>query len=179
MTTKDGPASRGAVLFVSLWTMCRRPAFAHTLQVLLVVVWLAPSAAWADPAPLVPVPPGDDQIEVVKKGEAAPFTGQLFGNATALRWANYLQQCHFRLAADVEFQRKTDQAEVDYQKRLVAIEAEKYARVVADLEAKNRQLQVAQADPPFYRTVWFGVVVGAVAMGAAVGFSAWGLSAAR
>lgn len=149
----------------------------HTLTA-VVLLSLVPRLAQADPpAPLVPVPPGEDKIEVVKKDAPAPFTGQLYENATALRWANYLQQCRFRLQADVELQKKVDQAETDYQKRLVAIEQEKYAHVVADLEAKNKRLQLEQADPPFYRTVWFGVVTGAVTMALAVGLAAWGLSA--
>ena len=146
----------------------------------IVLLALLPRLAWADPiAPVVPVPPGDDKIEAVKKGDPAPFSGQLYDPATALRWANYLQQYRFRLQSDVELQKKLDQADIDYQKKLVVIEQEKYTRVVTDLEAKNKKLQLEAADPPFYRTMWFGVVVGAAAAFAAVGFAAWGLSATK
>lgn len=144
----------------------------------LLVLVLVPRLALADPpAPVVPVPPGEDKIEAVKKGDPAPFTGQLFDQATSLRWANYLQQYRFRLTSDVELQKKLDQAEIDFQKRLVTIEQEKYTRVVTDLEEKNKKLQLEVADPPFYKTVWFGIVAGGVAAFAAVGLAAWGLSA--
>jgi hypothetical protein len=135
--------------------------------------------AYADPIPLTPIPPGDDVIVVVKKGDPAPFTGQMFDQATALRWGNYLQQARFRLQADVELQKKLGQADVDYQKRLVVIEQEKYVRVTSDLEAKNALLTAQLFDQPFYKSVWFGVVVGALAMGTAVGLAAWGLSSMR
>ena len=148
------------------------------LSVFLLLV-LLPRMAYADPAPLVPVPPGDDVIVVVKKDAPAPFTGQLYENATALRWANYLQQARYRLQADVELQKRLDAAELAYQQRLVVLEQEKYVRVTGELEAKNAALQAQLRDPPFYRSVWFGVVVGALAMGTAVGLAAWGLGSAR
>lgn len=150
----------------------------------VVLMSLVPHLAWADPpvtppvAPLVMIPPGDDNIVVLKKGDPSPFTGQLFDPATALRWANLLQQCHFRLQADVAYQQKLDQADIDYQKKLVTIEQDKYTRVVTELETKNKQLQVEVTDPPFYKTMWFGVIIGATAAFLAVGFAAWGLNAA-
>lgn len=149
------------------------------IVVLVVLLTLLPLRAFADPAPVVPVPPGDDRIEVVKKGDPAPFTGQLFDQATALRWANFLQQYKLRLTLDLELQRKMMQADIDYQKKLVTIGEEKYDRSVGALEAENKALKLELASPPFYKTTWFGVVVGAVAMGSAVALAAWGLSATK
>ncbi len=145
----------------------------------VVLLTLLPLRAFADPPPVVDVPPGEDRIEVVKKGDPAPYTGQLFDQATALRWANWLQQYKVRLALDLELQRKTMQADVDYQKKLVAIGEEKYTRAVGALETENKALKLELANPPFYKTTWFGVIVGAVAMGSAVALAAWGLSSTR
>lgn len=162
------------------------------MRTVAVVVLLAllPRLAWADPpapappapstvAPLVPVPPGDDVVVVAKKGDPVPFTGQLFDQSTALRWANYLQQCRFRLQADVDYQKKYDQADTDYQKRLLAIEQQKYDAVSKDLQDKLDKANAELASPPFYKTVAFGVVVGALAMGVAVGLAAAGLNAVK
>lgn len=144
---------------------------------LVILLSLLPLRAFADePTPVVAIPPGEDRIEALKKGDPAPYGGQLFDPATALRWANYLQQYKLRLKADVELQKKLAQAESDYQKRVLTIEQEKYTRVTGALEEENTRLKIQLADRPFYESVWFGVVVGAVAMGTAVGFAAWGLS---
>lgn len=146
---------------------------------LVVLLSFLPLSAFADPPPVVPIPPGDDRIEPLKKGDPAPYSGQLFDPATALRWGNFLQQYKYRLQYDLELQHKMMQADIDYQKRLVAIGDEKYARSVGALETENKELKMQLADPPFYRTVWFGVVVGAIAMGGAVALAAWGLSATK
>jgi hypothetical protein len=147
---------------------------------LVLLLTLLPRLAWADPpAPVIAVPPGEDVIVVVKKDAPAPFTGQLFDQATALRWGNWLQQYRYRLQADVELQKKLDAADIDYQKKLVALAQEKYERVTGELEAKNTLLTTQLYDRPFYTSVWFGVVLGALAMGACVGLAAYGLSSTR
>ena len=141
------------------------------------VVTLLPHVAWADPVQAIP--PGDDTIVSVKQGEPAPFTGQLFENNTAIRWGHYLEQYKYRLTADVALQMKLSQADVDYQKKLLVLEQEKYTKVVAELEAKNQALQVQVSDPPFYTRVWFGITVGVVAAFGAVGLAAYGLHAVK
>jgi hypothetical protein len=45
--------------------------------------------------PLTAVPPGEDQIFVVAKGQPAPVQGQLFDTPTAIRWGNYLQPAKY------------------------------------------------------------------------------------
>jgi hypothetical protein len=133
----------------------------------LVLAILLPRVALADPpaapAPLTPVPPGNDVIDVVKAGQAAPHDGQLFDQPTALRWANYLQQCQARLKLDPLYQYKLDQADLTAAQRVIALQQAEYTRVTTDLQNKLTDAQKAEANPPFYRTFWFGAVVGVVA----------------
>lgn len=127
------------------------------VQVAIALVLLA-SPALGDPLPLTPVPTGDDRIVVVKQGELAPYAGQLFDTPTALRWANYLHQCKYRLGADVDYQKKLDDADKKALETIVAVERQKYDVVSKDLEGRLARAE----DPPFYRQVWFGVVLGVV-----------------
>ncbi len=147
--------------------------------ILLVLLSLLSQTARADEPAVVPIPPGDDKIEPIKKGDPAPFSGQLYDPATALRWANFLQQYKLRLKEDAVLNEKIRAAELAYHEKLLAIEREKYVVVVKDLEGKNAALRKEAFDPPFYRSVWFGVVIGALAMGTAVGLAAWGLTATK
>lgn len=129
------------------------------------VVVSVSSFAWADPA-VVTYPPGDDKIVVVKKGEPAPYTGQLFDDNTALRWATWLKQYKARLALDAQAAQEMCAVKVDHEQRLAAIEAERGAKVEADLRERLKQtdaarLQAEEAlrDPPFFKQpgVWFGI----------------------
>jgi len=122
------------------------------------------------------IPPGEDKIVVVREGDKVPFTGQLYDNGTSLRWANWLFQYKFRLKADVELEKNKCLAETNYLNQVVSVERAKYASVTKDYQGQvakqqdtiielNRELQ----NPPFYKTVWFGLVVGILLTGAAVG----------
>lgn len=121
--------------------------------------------ASADPQPLVPVPPGDDKVVPLEAKQAAPFAGQLFDMATALRWANYLHQCKFRLDADVAYRQRLDEVDLTLLRRQLDLAGERYDRTVKEFDerfaAQQRQI-VELSSPPFYRTVWFGVVTGVV-----------------
>lgn len=122
------------------------------------VLLVAARPAFADPLPLTAVPTGDDRIAAVKEAQAAPFAGQLFDTPTALRWANYLHQCKYRLSADVEYQKKLDDADQKALQTTLAAERQKY-----DLVTKDYQDRLSKAeDVPFFRQVWFGVVLGVV-----------------
>lgn len=141
---------------------------------LIVLLTLLPHIAHAEnpptsAAPLVAVPPGEDIVTVVKKGDAAPFTGQLFDQPTALRWANYLQQCHFRLQADVDYQKKYDSAAVVLAQTQLDLERSQYTAVTAELQKKLTMAQTQLAEgPPWYQTATFGAIVGVVLTLAAV-----------
>lgn len=132
----------------------------RAVAVLLLFLWSANASAQA--APLQPVPPGDDVIISVKKGDPVPLAGQLFDQATALRWANYLQQCKTRLVADVELQKKVDEAQITFLNQVIDLEREKYKQVVADYQLRLGKAEAEVLSPPFYKTVWFGVTIGVV-----------------
>ena len=140
---------------------------------------LLPRLVLAQTAPVTDVPPGEDVIVVVKKGDPAPFTGQLFDNATSLRWGNWLLQYKLRLKIDVEYIQRVDAAELEYQKKLVTIEQTKYLSVTTELQKTVTGLQNQLANPPFYQTFWFGMTVGVALSVVAVGFVAWGVSSLK
>lgn len=145
----------------------------------LLVLALTRTARADPPAPLpvVAVPPGDDVIVAIRKGDPAPFTGQLFDEKSALRWANYLQQYKYRLAADVAFQKQYDQATIDYLKKSLEDANKTAATSTQSLQLQLATAQDAAQNPPFYKTFWFGVVIGFVIAGGAVCLAAVGLSA--
>jgi hypothetical protein len=143
----------------------------HTVKLALVAILAfqlsAPGLAYADPpptpTPLTAVPPGNDIIEVLKTGQVAPHDGQLFDNATSIRWGNYLQQCQSRLKLDPLYQYKLDQADLVAAQKTEALQAQEYTRVTTDLQTKLTAAQVAEASPPFYKTFWFGMAIGIIA----------------
>jgi hypothetical protein len=125
-----------------------------------------PSIARAEPteaAPLLAVPSGPDVITSVKKGESAPHDGQLFDQATAIRWANFLQQARVRLQLDPLFQHKVDQVEIDALKKVIVLEQDKYKKATDQLETDLTQARKEAADPPFYKTASFGFGAGVLA----------------
>lgn len=119
-------------------------------------------AAVADPVPLTPIPVGDDKIATMKLGAPAPFEGQLFDTPTALRWANYLYQCKFRLNADVVYQKKLDDADKNALQSELTLERNQYQLVTVDLQQRLQEVQGQVDHPPFYKDVWFGVAIGVV-----------------
>lgn len=133
----------------------------------VVLFMLLPRWAWADPpvttpVALTPIPAGPDVIVAVVKGQPAPHDGQLFDQSTSVRWANYLQQCHTRLRLDVAYQYRLDQAEVALTRAELNLERQHNLAVTEDLRKQLSDTQQEAASPSFYRTVWFGVVVGVV-----------------
>ncbi len=138
--------------------MCR-------IAFILLLVML-PSIARAEPTvatPLIPVPSGPDVITTVKKGEPAPYEGQLFDQATAIRWANFLQQANTRLRLDPMYQYQVDQVEIEALKKVVVLEQDKYRKVTDELETKLTEAQKEAANPPFYKTASFGFGMGVLA----------------
>ena len=127
---------------------------------------LIPVIASAEPlegGPLIPVPAGPDVITAMKKGDVATHDGQLFDQATAIRWANFLQQANTRLKLDPLYQYKVDQVEVDALKKTIEIEQERYRAVSAELQVRLTEAQKEAANPPFYKTFGFGMGVGVAA----------------
>jgi hypothetical protein len=134
-------------------------------RALLTIVLMSRIAA-ADPL-VQAIPLGDDKIVVVREGDKAPFTGQLFDGATALRWANWLQQYQTLLPATIEREQKICSAKVEYGDKVLKAEKERAAGVEQDLRKRlvSSEKELAQArydeqNPSWYRTVWFGAGVG-------------------
>lgn len=146
--------------------------------VALLVVTACATSAWAQDVQTIP--PGDDQITPVRKGQPAPFDGQLFEPNTALRWANWLRQYQLVLKLDRQYNEKVCGASTDFLNRSLELERQKYTDVTADYQQReaelrrlNTELQLRLDNPPWYRSVWFGVAAGAVLTGAAVGLGAY------
>lgn len=108
------------------------------------------------------VPPGQDQIVPVRKGEPSPFEGQLFSNDTSLRWANWLVQYKRLVKDDRELQAKLCAADAEALQTRITLQKEQYARVTAELQKKLEAAEKAAADPPWYKTSTFGLVLGIV-----------------
>ena len=137
----------------------------------LVAALLVPSLALGQTAPspqVVTFPAGDDKIVVIKKGEAAPFTGQLYDDDTALRWAVWLQQYKGRYAIDLKAEQETCKVELDHAGELAKIAADRDAAVQKDLVQRLKSSETARLkaedelrNPSFFDRpgVWFGIGV--------------------
>jgi len=132
------------------------------------------------------IPPGEDKIVSVREGDKSPFTGQLFDQQTALRWANWLQQYKLRLKIDVEQQKKLSEVEVGFVKQLLQIEKDKYAAVTQDYQTRSalqqtkiQELEAEIKNPPWYSSVWFGAALGVLTTTLAVSLGAFALHAAK
>ena len=134
-------------------------------------VALMPSVALGQSMPspqVVTFPPGDDQIVVLKKGDPAPFTGQLYDDATALRWAVWLQQYKGRYAIDLQAAQETCKVELGHANELARIESDRSSAIQADLvqrlkssEEARLKAEDALRNPSFFERpgVWLGVGV--------------------
>jgi hypothetical protein len=135
----------------------------------LVLALTLTTRALAEEPVVEAIPPGDDKIVVVREGDKAPFTGQLFDGPTALRWANWLQQYRHILRLTVEHDQKVCQVKLNYDAEVLTIEKKRAAATEQDLRDRLVKSETARADaeyraehPAWYRTVWFGVGVGVV-----------------
>ena len=151
----------------------------------LLVAFLISSTALADP-PVQANPPGDDVITVVKKGEAAPYTGQLFDQPTALRWANWLQQYRLRLDLDVRREKDLCLQQVQYEVTLRDSERDRGRKVESDLMLRLERSEKARLhaeeearNPPWYRAPLFNIGLGFVGAASLVGLSAWVIHTAK
>lgn len=146
-------------------------------------LFLFSSKGFCDPTPVKDIPPGEDKIVAVKEGEKSPFTGQLFEPATALRWANWLQQYKLRLQTDAEMQQRICEADKALGQKKLEIEQEKNKAITDELrrasaakDARIVDLQKQVDSPPFFKTFWFGAITGVVVTGALFGLGVWAAS---
>jgi hypothetical protein len=161
------------------------------LSLLLVVVYLMPSVAWAqntvrpDP-PIQTIPPGDDKIVALQRGEAAPYTGQLFDPNTAMRWGFWLQQWQARYSSDVFTEREICTAKLEYKDGVIAAEKDRATRVERDLQLRLQRSEQARvqaeyelAHPGFFDSPTFYYALGVVTTGALLGLSVWAVDSAK
>lgn len=136
-----------------------------------VAALLVPSLVSAQTVPspqIVTYPPGDDKIVVVHKGDPSPFTGQLYDDATAVRWASWLEQYKGRYALDLKLEEDTCKVSQDHASEIAKITADRDAAVDADLTKRLKDSETARLkaedelrNPSFFDRpgVWFGVGV--------------------
>lgn len=145
------------------------------LAVILAVIGVCANKAEAQETaiPATPdFPPGDDRIIPLVTGERAPFDGQLFDQDTALRFGFRIQRLRLQLEQGVAREREICAVQTDLWETKFDLNQERYdfnlgllrialadSQKAADVLAE----QLAEAgDPPWYRTVEFGIVVGVV-----------------
>jgi hypothetical protein len=122
--------------------------------------------------PIRSIPPGDDKIAPLKKGEDAPFDGQLFDTNTAIRWGNWLEQYRVRIELDKETQQLIHQAQINYLNQVIKIEQDQYKQVTDVQREKIQELEKKAAEgEPWYESFQTGMVVGALATVIVVGLS--------
>lgn len=131
----------------------------------LLVFLLSSSIAYGQSPPIETIPPGEDVITPLHKGDAAPYSGQLFDIDTSIRWGNWLQQYKYRLEWDVTKVEKTCKVQENYYKDLLQIEKDRAKKVEVDLTdrlKKAEEERIQAEDTPWYNTTEFGVVLGVV-----------------
>jgi hypothetical protein len=158
--------------------------------ILTLLILFTSTTTWAQeeisPDPIVTIPTGDDHISTLKKGQPAPFDGQLFDTDTAIRWGFWLQQYKYRLGADAKKYQQLCRVEMDFRDKKLAIEQERSEKVEKDLRDRLLRSEKARVaaeeeanDPPWYNTRVFGVIIGVVATAAVFGVAVAAVSATR
>jgi hypothetical protein len=149
------------------------------------VLLLLPATALAEPA-VKDIPAGEDKITAVRKGEPAPYDGQLYDPATSLRWANWLMQYRYRLKMDVVREQEVCAIEVTHRDSLLDIEKERAKQVEADLflrlERSEEARIVAETElrnPSWYNTREFGITLGVLGTASVMALSIWAIEARR
>lgn len=157
------------------------------LLVLALLLSSAPAQAQDAPEGDVDVPPGADRIVVAREGVAAPFTGQLFDQATALRWGNRIVRYRMRirlLEEELEATRAEYEASIATRIRIVdesyarqlELQAESFEREITGLredlreQATRYEGELARyRDPPFWESWGFAFGMGVLVTGVVVG----------
>jgi len=149
----------------------------HMRTLLVLLTLLLPNAAFAaDPLPpaateVMDIPPGPDSIIVLQQGEKAPYSGQLYSNDTAFRWASWLLQYKRQLTSRAELDRKLCTADLSLAATKLRLEIEKHDALMEDAYAKLDSMDEENdklRHPPFYKSTWFGFTLGVLVTGAAV-----------
>lgn len=144
-----------------------------------ILVLTLSSQALAEPPPVRAIPPGEDRIVPLRKGQEAPFDGQLFDTNTAIRWGNWLEQYQMRLKLDYEAQTRIQQARENYLNQVIRIEQEKYREVTEAQRNTILELEKKVAEPdPWYESLGFGLGLGVASTILVTAISVWAIDAA-
>jgi hypothetical protein len=131
------------------------------------------------------IPPGEDQIVPLRKGDPAPFAGQLFSQETALRWGNWMQQYQTQTPLLLQTYSQVCTTEIGYRDKVLKISDETSAKIQADQMARIRSLEEQNAKlqgeltkgPPFFQSRTFGIMLGVVSMVGVTALSIWAIEA--
>jgi hypothetical protein len=134
------------------------------------VLWTTP--AYGENLDDEAVPPGEDVIVAIKKGQPAPFAGQLFDINTAIRWGLWLKNCRERAELELDRDKALCQTELNYQHEVAATQVDQLEQLNVDLktrlhrsEEKRLQAEHDLANPPWYESRLFWFALGAVTVG--------------
>lgn len=143
---------------------------------LLILTYSSSVVAQPTESRVEPIPPGEDRIVTLAAGDKAPFTGQMFDPATALRWANWLAQYKLRVEKTEAYSQERLALEREYFTKKFELydqahttQRDWYRDRLAEVTKERDALRQENQNPPFYKTVWFGFVAGVVTLGLAVG----------
>ena len=121
------------------------------------------------------IPPGDDVIEEMKKGDLAPFDGQLFDTDTAIRWGLWLKQYKSIVGLEKERAEQLCRVRLDYDRTILNIEIEKFSTIEHDLKARLSRAEAARlkaeyelTNPVWYKTGTFYFALGVASAGALI-----------
>jgi hypothetical protein len=140
------------------------------ISLVFILCWVSP--ARADSLDDEAVPPGEDVIVAVKKGQPAPYAGQLFDIDTAIRWGLWLKGCRERAELAADRDKALCQTELRFQEDVAETQINQLEQLNVDLksrllrsETKVGQLEHERANPPWYETKVFFFALGAVTVG--------------
>lgn len=132
------------------------------------------------------IPPGEDVIVPLSKGQAAPFEGQLFNTNTALRWGFWLEQYKFHLKLDIDTALKTCAVNKEHDQQILTLRLDADQKIEADLRARllaSEKARLAAEDesrnPPWYRSREFGTITGVIGSAVVFVLSIYAVNAAQ
>lgn len=94
----------------------------------------------------------------VKKGEKAPYTGELLTDSLSIDLGIKAKNCESRLEIERDYRKSLQETEVAFQRRLLEIERETHAQEIKALEKALSESQLSWYEEPAV-AVAFGVVL--------------------
>lgn len=150
----------------------------QVLGILMTVILCLPNVVGAQD-----IPPGEDRIVVVREGQSAPYSGHLFDTDTAMRWGYRLQELRTQLRLTNTYWEQREVAVRETHAREIETLTRSWATQEAGLRQDLRdqssryetRIRELSGDPPWYRTMTFGLILGFVGTLVLLGLSIYGL----